>query len=187
MGARLLLSYSPGDYIALVYFKAAYMLEMLRFEIDGPDYRTDFFNSMLADYRRTFAEKQVSSVDFMRIAQNFLGPKRVQGFFRQWLYGWKIPDFTCRYTFVPDAKGRSMLHIVIDVSGVNNDFETPFPIEVEFAGGSKQVYRIDGVGQIREHILGPFPEDVAAVRFDPDHIILSRRTEVIVGEPNAGD
>jgi len=187
MGARLLLSYSPGDYIALVYFKAAYMLEMLRFEIDGPDYRTDFFNSMLADYRRSFAEKQASSVDFMRIAQTFLGPKRAQAFFKQWLYGWKIPDFTCRYAFVPDAKGRLMLHVFIDVSGIDGDFATPYPVEIEFADGSKRIYRIDGVGQMREHVLGPFPEDVTAVRFDPDHIILDRHTEVIMGESNAGN
>ncbi len=177
MGSRLLFSFSPGDYIALVYFKAAYMLEMLRFEIDGPEYRTDFFSNMLAEFRRTYYARQATTMDFIRVADNYIGDRRAAGFFKQWLFDWKVPEFDCHYAIRPDTKGRPMLEINIEVSGVEADFETPYPVEVEFENGTKRLFRIDGVGHQKEHILGPFPEKIKNVRFDPDHIILSRDTK----------
>ncbi|MDD4051935.1 MAG: M1 family aminopeptidase, partial [candidate division Zixibacteria bacterium] len=85
MGVRFLQSYSPGDYVALVYAKAAYMLQMLRFEIDGPAYRTDFSSAVLADYLRANRGGQAGSVDFINAARHYLGPRRTQPFFDQWL------------------------------------------------------------------------------------------------------
>lgn len=178
MGARLLQSYSPGDYIALVYSKSAYMLQMLRFEIDGPDYRSDFFKIMLAEYCRRFHEKQASSLDFMRIVQEYIGPSRAVRFFDQWLLDWKIPSFECWYTVEPDRKGRPIVNLRIEVSEVDDDFETPFPVEIEFDDGSKRLFRVDGIGQYDVHSLGPFPSGVKKVRFDPAHIILRRDLKV---------
>jgi len=179
-GSRFLLSYSPGDYIALVYSKAAYMLRMLRFEIDGPLYRTDFFNMMLAEYRRQYSGQQVTNADFIRIVRRYIGDRRADDFFGQWLYGWKIPDFICRYNVKPDDKNRPVLYVRITVAGVDEDFETPFPVEVELADGSRQLYRLDGVGVHGDFMLGPFPQPIENVRFDPDRIILSRGVEVVV-------
>jgi hypothetical protein len=179
MGTRLLLSYSPGDYYALVYYKAAYMLQMLRFEIDGPSYRTDFFNNMLAEYRREFFDKQASSKDFIRIAQKYIGPRRSESFFQQWLYGWRVPDFECFYSVVNDDKGRPRVNIGIDVFEVDAGFETPFPVQIEFADGSKELFRLDGIGRIGEFTLGPFPQGIKKVRFDPDNIILCGNNKVV--------
>ncbi len=179
MGMRLLQSYSPGDYVALVYAKAAYMLQMLRFEIDGPSYRSTFFLIMLADYARSFRGQQATSVDFISLARHYLGPPRALQFFAQWLYGWKIPDFHCGYAVVLDDHGRPTVNLTIAVSGVDSGFATPFPVQIEFGDGSKQLFRVDGVGQQREFILGPFPQGVKQVRFDPDQIILGRVKEVV--------
>ncbi len=179
MGSRFLLSYSPGDYVALVYSKAALLLRMLRFEIDGPEYRTDFFDAMLAEYRRTYFGQQVTNADFTRIAANFIGDKRAGQFFMQWLYDWRIPSFVCRYDIKPDDKGRPMLHVSIDVSDVDSSFATPYPVEIETADGGKHLIRLDNVGQQRDFILGPFPQGIANVRFDPDHIILASDAKVV--------
>jgi hypothetical protein len=178
MGSNLFMSDSPGDYWALIYSKAAYMLEMLRFEIDGPEYRTDFFKLMLAEYRRKYFEKQASSIDFIRVAGQYLGDTRAAVFFKQWLFDWKIPDFTCRYSIKPDKRGRPVVEIDIEVSAVNPGFETSYPVEIEFADGTRRLFRIDGVGRKRSQILGPFPDAIKKVRFDPDHIILCRDTKV---------
>ena len=179
MGARLLLSYSPGDYITLVYFKAAYLLQMLRFEIDGPSYRTDFFNMMLADYRRVFFERQASSVDFIRVAMQRLGDRRTEAFFGQWLYGWKVPIFSCGYKVTTDEKGRQLLSLTITVSEAEEGFDTPFPVAIEFVDGTRELFRLDGIGHIADHRLGPFPQAIKTVRFDPGHIVLSRGAEVV--------
>jgi aminopeptidase N len=178
LGSRLLLSRSPGDYFSLVYCKAGYMLEMLRFEMDGPDYRTDFFKQMLADYRQTYFNKQASSADFIGVVRKFLGPVRTTTFFNQWLYDWRVPDINATYAVTPHERGGYMVEIEIDVSDVGPDFETPYPIEIKFADGTEKTYRIDGVGQVRSHLLGPFPQEIDDVRFDPHHVVLVEKTKV---------
>lgn len=179
MGFRFLQSYSPGDYVALVYAKAAYMLQMLRFEIDGPSYHSDFFCALLADYLRGHRGGQAGSVDFINAARHYLGPRRAQPFFDQWLYGWKIPDIACQYRITSDDRGRPMLSLSFDLSGVDAGFETPIPVQVELADGTRESFRLDGIGRINEHPLGPFPQGVKAVRIDPDRIMLTRKLEAV--------
>jgi len=181
-GVNFFLSHSPGDYWALIYSKAAYMLEMLRFEIDGPEFRNDFFNTMLAEYRRTYFGKQATSIDFIRVAANYIGERRAALFFKQWLFDWRVPEFEAGYRIKPDQKGRPVLELEIEAFGVAANFETPFPVEVEFDDGSRRLFRVDGVGQKKDHILGPFPQNIKKVRFDPDHLILNRGIKVTESE-----
>jgi aminopeptidase N len=157
---------------------------MLRFEIDGPRYRTTFFNMMLADYLRDHFSRKATSVDFIRAAEKCLGQRRADNFFRNWLYGWQVPSFTCRWSTRPDSDGHPYLDMTIDVADMPDDFETPFPVEIEFADGSREVYRLDGVGQQCAHTLGPFPKGIRSVIFNPDQILLAKRVEVI--ESQAG-
>ncbi len=178
LGYKFLQTYSPGDYIALVYFKSAYMLEMLRFEMDGPDYRTDFFQQMLGQFCGEYAGKQATSMDFIRVVARYIGDQRAAAFFKQWLFRWRVPDFEGSYSIKPDKKGRPMLYINIEAYAVDTDFATPYPVEIEFVDGTRRLFRIDGIGQKKEHMLGPFPEEIKKVRFDPDHIILSRDTKM---------
>ncbi|MDD4050622.1 MAG: hypothetical protein PHR28_01820 [candidate division Zixibacteria bacterium] len=97
----------------------------------------------------------------------------------QWLYGWKIPDIACHYKIVPDDHGRPTLTLSFKISGVDSGFETPIPVQVELADGARESFRLDGIGQSREHLLGPFPQAIKAVRFDPDRIILTRKLEAV--------
>jgi hypothetical protein len=178
LGFRFLESYSPGDYIALVYYKAAYMLEMLRFEIDGPMYRTSFFNNLLAEFCRTYGGGQANSMDFIRVAGKYIGNQRAAKFFKQWLLDWKVPDFNCSYLIKHDDRGRPIVDLSIRISEVGDDFETPYPVEIEFEDGSRRLFRLDGIGRQRYHRLGPFPDQIKKIRFDPDHIILSRDMKI---------
>jgi len=176
-GTRFLQSYSPGDYVALVYYKAAYMLQMLHYELDGPAYATDNFISLLADYRRTYDGQQVSSADFMRIAQKYLGPGRTAAFFRQWFYDWRVPAFEVHYESDATDAG-TLLTGHFDVEGVGPDFSTPLPIEVEFVDNSRRMIRLESAGPGQSFTLGPFSQPVKKIRLDPDHIILAREMKV---------
>ena len=178
LGYKFLQSFSPGDYIALVYFKAAYMLEMLRFEMDGPEYRTDFFQQMLGQFVSEFSGKQVTSMDFIRVVAKYIGDQRAAAFFRQWLFRWRIPDIEGSYSIRPDSKGRPMLSLNITTSAVDDDFSTAYPVEIEFGDGTRRLFRIDAASQQQEHLLGPFPQEIKKVSFDPDHIILCRDTKI---------
>jgi aminopeptidase N len=179
MGMRFLQSFSPGDYSALVYAKAAYMLQMLRFEIDGPSYRTDFFDAMLAEFVRTNRSRQATNADFVRDAAKYIGERRADIFFRTWLYDWKVPAYSCLWHLVRDTKNRPTVEISISVTGVSPTFETPFPVEIEYADGSKELFRLDNIGQGKSHTLGPFPQEIKTVRFDPDRIMLATDVEVV--------
>jgi len=71
-----------------------------------------------------------------------------------------------------------MLYVNMEAYSVDADFATPYPVEIEFGDGTRKLFRIDGIGQKKEHMLGPFPEEIKKVRFDPGHIILSRDTKM---------
>ncbi|MFH1699094.1 MAG: M1 family aminopeptidase [Candidatus Zixiibacteriota bacterium] len=174
LGGRFVQSYSPGDYIALIYAKAAYMLRMLHFEIDGPDYKTDFFLNMLGEFNRKYQGQRVTSNEFILVAARAMGEKRAMEFFGQWLYEWRVPSFTSIYQVLKDEKGRDKLGFEISVSDVDKSFSTPYPIEIEYDNGQRQLFRVDGVGQNHSFELGPFPNKIKNVRFDPDDIILAR-------------
>jgi len=179
MGSRLLLSYSPGDYIALVYSKAACVLRMLQFEMDGPRSDGHSFDSMLAEYRRTYVGRQVTNADFIRVAAEYLGDRRAGEFFRQWLYDWRIPSFDCEYAVKPDDEGRPTVAVHIDVADVDSSFVASYPVEIETADGIRHSMQLDNVGRQSDFILGPFPQGIERVRFDPYHIILARETKVV--------
>lgn len=179
LGGRLYQSYSPGDYIALVYAKAAYMLRMLHFEIDGPDYRTDFFIRMLGEYCRENFGQSTSSTDIIKVAARRLGEDRAIQFFTQWLYDWRIPDFECTYEIRYDEKGRNYLEFSIVATKVASWFSTPFPVQIEFEDKTFQNYRVDNVGQTETFLLGPFPGKIKKVSFDPDNILLYGEKKVV--------
>ncbi|MEZ5357951.1 MAG: M1 family aminopeptidase [Candidatus Zixiibacteriota bacterium] len=179
LGGRLYQSYSPGDYIALVYAKAAYMLNMLRFEIDGPDYRTDFFIRMLGEYCRENFGQGTSSTDFMKMTARRIGQERAIQFFNQWLFDWRIPDYSCSYDIRYDEQGRNSLEFSIVATKIDELFATPFPIRIVFDDGSVQNFRVDNVGQQESFVLGPFPEKIKNVLFDPDDILLYGEKKVV--------
>ncbi len=179
LGGRLYQSYSPGDYIALIYAKASYMLRMLHFEIDGPDYRTDFFKQTLGEFVRTHHGGPVSSSDFGKVISKRLGKQRAIEFLSQWLYDWRIPDYECSYEIKTDEKNREYVELSIIASEVRQDFSTPFPIQIEFEDKSTARYRVDKIGQNNSHRLGPFPQKIKKVLFDPDNILLYRNRKVV--------
>ncbi len=178
-GARLLQSFSPADYVSLVYSKAAYMLLMLRFEMDGPEYRTDFFSQMLADYCRSFHGIKASSIDFIGVVQKYVGGERANSFFRQWLIDWKIPRFTCQYRIDYDDRGWPLVRVLVEASDVDDDFQAPYPVEIEFADGIRQSFQIISAVEATEYPLGPFPQKIKKIRFNPQQTILELGQKVI--------
>ena len=179
-GIRLMQSSSIADYVSLVYSKAAYMMLMLRFELDGPEYKTDFFSIMMSEYCRKYSGKQASSVDFMQTAQRYIGVDRARQFFKQWLFGWKIPRFVCHYRVVQDERLREYAVIQIDAEEVDKDFATPYPVEIEFDDGTKQLFRLEAASPGLQFRLGPFPGKIKKIRFDPQYSILSLGQQAVV-------
>ncbi len=123
LGARLGGEMSPGDYTAITYYKAAYMMHMLRLELRYLDRDPGAFRNMLKDFLHHHANQQVTTPDFIAVARDYLG-ERTDRFFDQWLYDWRVPKIKCDWRKQDDGSAE----FVIDVKEVGAEFETPYPV-----------------------------------------------------------
>ena len=131
LGNRLASELSPGDFETIIYYKAAYLLHMLRFEMELEETNKNAFIEMLAGYADCYAGGKASTADFIDIAKPYLGD-RTEVFFDQWLYDWRIPRIKKK-----TKKGRDdSYELFITVNEVGDRFETPYPVMFEMSDGS---------------------------------------------------
>lgn len=170
LGWRLATGLSPADYENLVYYKAAYMLHMLRYELDAVSDERDIFCRLLSRYAMLYSGKMARTADFIEIARGFLGD-RTDLFFKQWLYGWQIPKINKKNKIQKDGS----VVIYLYVSEIPDYFETPYPVRFIFSYGSKReiIYRLKA-GENQFRFIPDYPAEVKAVEFNPHHDILEQ-------------
>ena len=152
LGDRLASELSPGDYQVIVYFKAAYLLHMLRYEL-RQIYGDDIgFFEMLASFAKTYAGKLVTTDDFISNTRKYIG-ERADPFFEQWLYDWRVPKITKKYKVGADGS----IDFSFDVMQVGDRFETPYPVEIRFSDSSVKT------------VIFQIKRGVNAVRYTPDN------------------
>jgi hypothetical protein len=144
LGPRLATDKTPSAYQALVYYKGAYVLHMLRMMMrDGsnttqPDLA---FIALMQDFATTYAGQTASTADFQRIAEkhivptlNATGDGKLDWFFRQWVDGTEMPKLVHDLKVEKDGDGyrvRGSLH----QEGVDDQFRILVPVYVEFVKG----------------------------------------------------
>jgi hypothetical protein len=170
LGLRLASEMSPGDYEALVYYKAAYMMHMLRFELEKVNGRPGLLLNMLAEFTREFSGQLVSTDDFINIARRYLGD-RMERFFDQWLYDWRVPKIKKKRARIRD----NSVDIILNVSQVGDGFETPYPIRIGLDNGEEVsvIYKIRK-GENRFNFSLPDGAGIKSVDFNPDYDILEQ-------------
>ncbi|PKK82525.1 MAG: hypothetical protein CVT49_13305 [candidate division Zixibacteria bacterium HGW-Zixibacteria-1] len=170
LGSRLGSELSPGDFEAIIYDKAAYVLHMLRFELELEESSHGRFIKMLADYAARYAGGKASTEDFISVVSPYLGDRTGQ-FFAQWLYDWRLPKIKSQSKI--NSEGSS--EIDIDVHEVGDNFATPYPVRFILSDGSKNtvVYNIQ---KGENHFIYEAGNGlkVKAVNFNQDHDILER-------------
>jgi len=116
MGLRLASSDAPSGYATVVYSKGGYILHMLRMMLWKSQKNEDqdaLFKTMMKDFAGTFENRAASTEDFKAIVEKYMTPimdldgnKKMDWFFRQYVYGTGIPEY--RFTYqVQDAGGGS--------------------------------------------------------------------------------
>ncbi|UCD93696.1 MAG: hypothetical protein JSU69_07960 [Candidatus Zixiibacteriota bacterium] len=170
LGQRLRSELSPGDYEAIIYCKAAYLLHMLRFELEEVQNKPREFVRLLSHFARKYSGRPVTTEDFVGVASQYLGDRAGQ-FFDQWLYGWRVPKIKSK----AHKKDDGSAEISIDVSEIGEDFVTPYPVMIIMTDNSidlQYYYLKRGKNSFSYRPAGGLK--VKSVSFNPDYDILER-------------
>jgi len=174
LGERLRTSRSPKAQYTITYEKGAWVLHMLR-RLMGDQ---KFF-SLLAELRRRYEYKPISTEEFRRLAVQFLpavpGDPNLETFFGQWVYSTGIP--TLRMTHRLTGKGpRLRLAGTVKQSGVPEHFSITVPVEIQFPGRTEKtetrVQTADGEAAFS-----------VALKLRPTRVVLDPRNSVLAIKP----
>lgn len=144
-GFRLESAGDPAAWHDIIYYKSAWILHMLRRRLGD-----DRFLKMLAELRRRYDSRSVSTEQFLALVKEFTPPRGAAGaktfnadaFFDNWVYSTGIPALKLVYT----AKGAApavKISGTIEQSGVDDDFSIQAPVEIQFAKGPPQTIWVE--------------------------------------------
>jgi hypothetical protein len=133
LGLRLENSQAPNAYYNITYGKGSWIMHMLRRRMGD-----DRFLAMLADLRKEYERKPLSTEDFRLLASRFLPEKspdpQLENFFDQWVYGTGIPSLKLSYAV--KGKGAALrLNGTVTQSDVASDFSVLAPVEIQLGHG----------------------------------------------------
>jgi hypothetical protein len=131
-GVRLESSEIRDAWRAITYEKGAWIMHMLRRRLGD-----DRFLKMLAELRRRYEFRAVTTEEFRALAGGFLPPRSpsdtMNSFFDNWVYATGIPKLKLQSS----VKGFKVSGTVSQ-SGVDSDFSLEAPVEIQFAKGAPQ-------------------------------------------------
>ncbi len=138
MGRRIRSSATdPTSYQNLIYSKGAYVLQMLRYQLNDPRSPDPehVFKEMMQDYCNTFNNRAASTEDFKSIVEKHMtrgmdleGNHKMDWFFNQYVYGTGIPQYTFHATLTPTADGKTTVTGEIDRAGVPDNWKDVIPL-----------------------------------------------------------
>jgi aminopeptidase N len=131
-GVRLESSEIRDAWRAITYEQGAWIMHMLRRRLGD-----DRFLKMLAELRRRYEFRAVTTEEFRALAGGFLPPRSpsdtMNSFFDNWVYATGIPKLKLQSS----VKGFKVSGTVSQ-SGVDSDFSLEAPVEIQFAKGAPQ-------------------------------------------------
>ncbi len=121
---------------SITYEKGAWILHMLRKRMG--DAR---FLKMLAEMRKRYEFRTISTEQFHELAKEFAPPKTgagaVDAIFDNWVFATGVPELKLKYT-VKGVAPAVKISGSIAQSGVDDDFSIDVPVEIQFAKGAPQ-------------------------------------------------
>jgi hypothetical protein len=139
MGQRLSSAVDPEGYSTVIYDKGGLILNMLRMmlsDVRSKDH-DDRFKAMMHDYVQTYANKAASTEDFESIVDKHMTRvmdldhnHKMDWFFRQYVYGTGVPDYTFTYQVSSAGNGRWRVNGTIVRSGVSATWKDILPLYI---------------------------------------------------------
>jgi aminopeptidase N len=168
LGTRLESSIEPRAWAAITYGKGSWILHMLRERMGDAK-----FLAMLAELARRYDRQEISTEDFRLLAAKF-APKsedpKLEAFFDQWVYGSGIPTLKLSYSVKGKAPALRLVGTITQ-TGVQGDFSTAAPVEVQFARGRPMTQWVQA-GPEPVNFTIPLKQTPAKVLLDPGNAVL---------------
>jgi hypothetical protein len=140
-GYRIESSGNATAWRAITYEKGAWIFHMLRKRMGD-----ESFLKMLHELRKRYEFQVVSTENLLALVKEFLPPKVSKSsmdlFFDNWVYSTGIPALKMSYA-VTGGAGRWKVAGKVEQSGVDNDFSTDVPIEIQFAQSPAQTVWVE--------------------------------------------
>jgi hypothetical protein len=174
MGYRTSSSETRGDYLLIIYKKAAFVLHMLRnMCIDLNTMSEDRFTNLLKDFYQNYRGKNASTRDFQRMVEKHLGMD-MDWFFQQWIYGTDLPTYEFSHSTSQDADGKYLLSCRVIQEDVPDDFKMYVPMTVLFEGDRQVRLRVLIDQPVKDFTLPPLPSEPRKVVFNDFYSVLAR-------------
>jgi len=146
----------------ITYEKGAWIFHMLRRRLGD-----DRFMKMLAELRRRYQFRSISTEDLRALAKEFLPPKTrpdsIDSFFENWVYSTGVPQLKLKYA-VRGAAPAVKISGTVTQTGVDDDFSVEVPVEIQFAKGAPQTIWVRTSNEAASF--------TAALRQLPAHVVL---------------
>lgn len=173
LGVQLMSYIEPLNYQNVVYYKGAYILEMLRTIMEdsrakNPDQR---FIDTMRDFTSTYAGKNASTADFQKVVEKHMG-ESMDWFFNEWVYGTEVPHYDFSYQLRKGDGGKTVAHMVLKQSGVSDSFYMRIPFYATLKGKTMRVGQVAIKGQSTAEGDIPFGFTPDKVSIDEYHRIL---------------
>jgi len=121
---------------SITYEKGAWVFHMLRMRMGDAQ-----FLKMLAELRRRYEFRSISTEDFRALAKEFSSGKgsaaSIDAFFDNWVYSTGIPTLKVKYS-VKGVAPAVKISGTVTQTGVDDDFSGDVPVQVQFAKGLPQ-------------------------------------------------
>jgi hypothetical protein len=161
-GTRLDSTGMPDAWRVITYEKGAWIFHMLRRRLGD-----ERFMKMLAEMRKRYQFRSISTEDFRALAKEFVPPRTspdsIDSFFENWVYSTGVPSLKLKYAVKGVAPAVKISGSVLQ-TGVDDDFSAEVPVEIQFAKGAPQTIWVrtsnDGASF------------TATVRQPPVHVVL---------------
>jgi hypothetical protein len=173
LGAQLPTYMERNLYQVLVYYKGAYVMEMLRLLLEDPRLREpdQRFIEMMKDFGATYASKNASTEDFRKIVEKHFS-EPMEWFFNEWVYGREVPHYDFHYDLKDGGGGKTILECSLKQSEVSDEFAMRVPLYVHVNGQPRRLGFLEVKGPHETHGQVALPLRPEKVTLDEFHSIL---------------
>lgn len=182
MGLRLNTFKNQGAYWRIVYPKGSYVLHMLRWMMYHRQTGDQRFIAMMHDFVKTYYNQNASTEGFKSIVEKHMtarmdleGNKRMDWFFRQFVYGTEVPRYRFEYTLTPDGDGVIVKGRIAQ-SEVSENFRMLVPLYLDFDGKLVRLGEATVVGN------SATPEFSVKLPKRPKRVLINANHDVLASE-----
>ncbi len=174
-----------GPNLLLASMKGGYVIHMLRALMFDRVAGDKDFIAMMQDFAATFAHHSVSTEEFKWVAEKHMKPdmdlegnKRMDWFFREWVYGTELPSYRLEYSIAKGPAGKPVLQGKLTQSGVSDSFRMRIPIYAKFGAKTRTVGYMALSGNHTGEFRVELPEEPKKIMLNANFDILCAEAEV---------